>query len=133
MTYYATPCQCGDPLCKDWHVKPVAAYQGVCFTEQQARAVAAVLNSSENGGDHWDSGPIFPITKNEAEVLHSLGWESGFGWEDQWDWWIMGEGPSSAENADVRLRLVEHLTKIRHYRNRAAQSASLAISMQDEF
>lgn len=44
MTYKATPCPCGDPICKSWHVAPVAAIQGVRFSEAQARAVATLLN-----------------------------------------------------------------------------------------
>lgn len=47
MTYFAKPCPCGHPVCKNWFVEPVAAYQGVSFTEEQARAVAALLNVME--------------------------------------------------------------------------------------
>lgn len=42
--YTVSPCPCGHPACKDWHVSPVAALQGVKFTERQARAVAGLLN-----------------------------------------------------------------------------------------
>lgn len=44
MTHYAFPCPCGHPVCKNWMVSGVAAVQGVSFTEQQARAVAGLLN-----------------------------------------------------------------------------------------
>lgn len=45
MTHYiAKPCPCGDLICKDWHVEPVAAMQGVKFTEAQAQKVAILLN-----------------------------------------------------------------------------------------
>lgn len=47
MTYTAQPCPCGDNRCEDWHVEPVAAYQGVSFTQKQAEAVARLLNSME--------------------------------------------------------------------------------------
>lgn len=30
---------------------------------------------------------IFPITQAEADALHSLGWSSGFGWRDKYDWY----------------------------------------------
>lgn len=46
--YTARPCQCGHSSCKHWHVWPVAAYQGVGFTEKQARAVADLLNRMED-------------------------------------------------------------------------------------
>lgn len=46
-TYVARPCPCGHRVCKDWHVWPVAAIQGVHFTKQQAEAVAAYLNAND--------------------------------------------------------------------------------------
>lgn len=30
---------------------------------------------------------IFPISSNEAAALHDMGWSSGYGWRNQWDWW----------------------------------------------
>lgn len=45
--YRAEPCACGHRVCKAWHVHPVAAVQGVSFTEEQARAVAEFLNELE--------------------------------------------------------------------------------------
>ena len=38
------PCNCGDTICKDWHVIPDADVHGVSFTEEQARLVAKTLN-----------------------------------------------------------------------------------------
>lgn len=45
--YTVTKCRCGHPVCKDYHVWPVAALQGVKFTEDQANAVAKLLNAME--------------------------------------------------------------------------------------
>lgn len=45
MTYRAIRCPCGHPVCKAWMVDPAAATQGVYFSEAQAHAVAALLNS----------------------------------------------------------------------------------------
>ncbi len=45
--YSARRCPCGHPSCKSWHVDPVAAVQSVSFTEEQARAVAELLNKME--------------------------------------------------------------------------------------
>lgn len=45
--YRAIKCPCGSPNCKNWLVDPVAAYQGVSFTEHQAKAVASFLNYLE--------------------------------------------------------------------------------------
>ncbi len=41
----AVPCPCGHRACKDWMVYPLAAIQGVKFRQDQAEAVAALLNS----------------------------------------------------------------------------------------
>ncbi len=49
MVYRATKCPCGDRICKAWHVGYVADVQGVRFTEEQARAVADLLNRMEDG------------------------------------------------------------------------------------
>ena len=46
--YTVSRCQCGHRACRDWHVSPVAATQGVKFTEVQARVVACVLNAMED-------------------------------------------------------------------------------------
>lgn len=43
-TYRAIRCACGDAYCHDWHVSPVAARWGVSFTQEQAEAVAELLN-----------------------------------------------------------------------------------------
>lgn len=45
-TYRAVPCGCRSPVCNHWHVSPVADVQCVSFTEEQARAVATLLNAS---------------------------------------------------------------------------------------
>lgn len=37
-------CPCGHPACRDFHVSPIAAVQGVKFTEQQARTVVEALS-----------------------------------------------------------------------------------------
>ena len=37
-------CNCGHPACKHWHVAPVADQHGVSFTEEEANAVADLLN-----------------------------------------------------------------------------------------
>jgi len=51
MNYSAVKCPCGHPVCKSWLVDPVAAVQGVHFTEAQAKFVAAVMNLAEIAGD----------------------------------------------------------------------------------
>lgn len=60
-TYTASPCPCGHRLCGNWHVSPVAAVQGVGFTEKQARIVASVLIAVENGWD-WQY-TVYPGSK----------------------------------------------------------------------
>ncbi len=51
-TYTVSPCPCGHPVCKHWHVNGVAARQGVSFTEVQARAVADLLTIMDISTDH---------------------------------------------------------------------------------
>lgn len=51
--YRAEPCGCPYLHCSDWHVYPVAAVQGVCFTKKQAEAVAAFLNSCHLTWHDW--------------------------------------------------------------------------------
>ena len=46
-TYRATKCPCGHPGCRHWHVWPVAAVQGVGFTQKQAEVIVGLLNTME--------------------------------------------------------------------------------------
>lgn len=46
--YEAVRCKCGHYNCKSWWVEPSAAVQGVGFTEDEARAIADLLN-----GNRW--------------------------------------------------------------------------------
>lgn len=43
---YAEKCPCGHRACTDWHVGPHAAVQGVRFSEQEAKVLAAVLSGT---------------------------------------------------------------------------------------
>ena len=43
---HASQCMCGHRSCKDWHVFPHAAMQGVKFTQHQAELISAVLNGT---------------------------------------------------------------------------------------
>jgi hypothetical protein len=54
--FRATPCCCGHPTCRAWHVAPVANVQGVSFTEHQAKLVAQVLNDDEQSVKEWNGG-----------------------------------------------------------------------------
>ena|SRR5215472_5463641 len=42
--FRAIPCPCGHPACKSWMVDPVAAIQGVSFTQEEAEAIAEFMN-----------------------------------------------------------------------------------------
>ena len=46
--WVARKCPCGHKACQDWHVVPVAAVQGVKFTETEAKALVQ-LNSAYGG------------------------------------------------------------------------------------
>jgi len=41
----AVKCPCGSNSCRDWLIDPEAYVQGVSFTQEQAEAVAHLLNS----------------------------------------------------------------------------------------
>lgn len=57
---------------------------------------------------------IFPISKKEASLLDSTGgWESGYGWSTEFDWWPLGEDTKRADDPDVRLRLICEVEQIR--------------------
>ena len=45
--YKSIRCNCGDDGCSDWHVTPGADVHGVSFTEEQAKAIASLLNGME--------------------------------------------------------------------------------------
>lgn len=63
--YQATRCPCGHRACKDWHVEPVAAFQGVKFTEAQARVVADLLNAMELTAPEPETKPIVTCLRTE--------------------------------------------------------------------
>jgi hypothetical protein len=67
--YSISRCPCGDKTCEDWHVDPVAAVQGVKFTEQQAQYVAASLNALEGHEIHRVTPEMHmeDVVKNAAE------------------------------------------------------------------
>jgi hypothetical protein len=46
--YRVRKCPCGDRICNDWHVSPVADVWGVSLTEEQALLVASLLNVMED-------------------------------------------------------------------------------------
>ena len=54
-TYTAVPCPCKQKGCWHWHVANVAHVQGVRFTEEQAVAVAKLLNKMAKS---WARGII---------------------------------------------------------------------------
>lgn len=49
--YRAILCPCKHPACNNWLVAPVADIQGVCFTKEQAEAVAKLLNKMEKADE----------------------------------------------------------------------------------
>lgn len=49
--YRAIPCPCGAAVCKNWLVDPVAAIQGVAFSQVQAEFVAETLNLAAINGE----------------------------------------------------------------------------------
>ena len=60
--FKAEPCGCNHRSCRDWHVRGVAAVQGVKFTKEQAEAVAKLLE--------------FLVTRDLAELLRGLGYDN---------------------------------------------------------
>ncbi len=78
MSYKAVPCMCGDKICKHWHVSAVADRQGVSFTQQEAEAVANLLNimmKQEQEGWHCrapTNGGGLPICTTQCEVCKSM-------------------------------------------------------------
>lgn len=52
MGFRAEKCGCKNKTCQDWHVAPVAAVQGVGFSQKQAEAVAKLLNDGSATYSH---------------------------------------------------------------------------------
>jgi hypothetical protein len=52
---------------------------------------------------------IFPISDEEADALHARGWNSGYGWATEWDWWK----DESSQLDSTRHDLCVALTAIR--------------------
>ena len=49
--FRVSQCQCNYAKCKDWHIAPVADVQGVRFTEEQAIAVATLLDGMDRAAE----------------------------------------------------------------------------------
>ena len=67
---------------------------------------------------------LLPILKVEADLLHAEGWSSGYGWDEEWDWWWKDNHQSPAyENGTVMEDLTYDLKRVRrvilteHYEN----------------
>lgn len=67
-TYRAIKCPCNHRACSSWMVDPVAAIQGVSFTETQARAVAALLNNM----NYEDTGPRAERLRGCAAIVEMI-------------------------------------------------------------
>lgn len=60
---------------------------------------------------------IFPLSEIEVDGLHALGWESGFGYRTQPDWyWTPSAGPAIwlEDAADIGARWLVDLETIRY-------------------
>jgi hypothetical protein len=75
---------------------------------------------------------IFPITKEESNLLHCLGWNSGYGWSSEFDWWFKHDDHNTADNINTQLMLVEHVTTIRKFTERAGLAAIEYINLSRE-
>lgn len=79
-----------------------------------------------------------PVTETEAKFLYELGWESGFGWEDQLDWyWTPSNGPSiwiEDDKEKMRQWLVDRRSyqMIRRVELVKAAAAPISIALGDE-
>ena len=72
---------------------------------------------------------IFPITEAESDALHALGWQSGFGWSDQFDWFrTPSAGPAEwvEDRPELRTMFLNDLSTVRriHRDNRVRELVS---------
>lgn len=77
---------------------------------------------------------IFPITSEEADALHGLDWESGYGWNDQFDWWLTpGMGPRECveDRPELMQRFLADLDFIRAEAARRESHACLIAAAPD--
>jgi len=71
--YRADRCPCGQRGCSSWHVWPVAAVQGVRFTEKQAKAVAALLNGLEEAERDAADADLNPTQRAALRAIREGG------------------------------------------------------------
>ena len=48
---------------------------------------------------------IFPISDSEADALHAKGWNSGYGWATEYDWWRDDPPELDSTKHDLRVAL----------------------------
>lgn len=65
----ASKCPCGDKGCVSWHVEPMAAIQGVSFTEEQAHAVAWLLNKMDLA---FERGRLAAFRQSVADLKRDI-------------------------------------------------------------
>lgn len=66
MTYRAVKCPCRHISCTNWHITIVADLQGVSFTQEQAIAVALILNQMDAAEDR-------DLDLPEPEIIREFG------------------------------------------------------------
>lgn len=74
---------------------------------------------------------IFPISASEAEVLHQLGWCSGYGWEEEWDWWPDGNF-ELRDNSETHEKLIRQIMILRAFKEEATRAAKHYIDATSE-
>jgi len=75
---------------------------------------------------------IFPIEDSEAAQLHDIGWSSGYGWRNEWDWWWedqpRDDHMESRDTDETKLRFLVHIKTIRAVRNAADELTAKLLS-----
>lgn len=68
---------------------------------------------------------LFPISESESRILHELGWNSGYGWQNEWDWWFLNNPLDSRDDEETKLALIRHIAHIREFRDEADKAVKL--------
>lgn len=56
---------------------------------------------------------MFPITAKERDFLHDLGWQSGYGWENEWDWWFLNADFDRRDSIAIQCQFIEAVATLR--------------------
>ena len=65
------------------------------------------------------SSDVFPITEMEEQKLYSMGWNSGYGWEHEFDYWVTPSAGPDIHIQDDQKYMAQFLSDLKSIRHDA--------------